>query len=231
MNNNAIRASSNLRMLELAARKLEKLKDDFVFLGGCTTALFITDPLTPDIRSTADVDCIIDVISLPKFYLIGEELKKLGFKNSAAIYRWRYDDLILDIMPTDEKILGFSNRWYAAAIQHYITQKITDDLFIKTVTAPYFLATKLEAFKGRGNEDYLGSHDLEDILTVIDGRAEIISEINSAEITLKQYLAETFNTLLQNSQFITALPGHLNYGSITTDRVKIILDRIKEIAN
>ena len=40
------------------------------------------------------------------------------------------------------------------------------------VTAPYFMATKIEAFYGRGGDDFLGSHDMEDIITVIDGRPD-----------------------------------------------------------
>ncbi len=26
--------------------------------------------------------------------------------------RWHFDDVILDVMPTDEEILTFGNRWY-----------------------------------------------------------------------------------------------------------------------
>ena len=68
-------------------------------------------------------------------------------------------------MPTDEKILGFSNRWYKAAIHSAITYQLTEDLTIRSVTAPYFLATKMEAFLGRGHGDFLGSHDFEDMMT------------------------------------------------------------------
>jgi len=103
------RANINLAMLEFAARKLGKLKDKFVFLGGCSTALFITDPVTSDIRETLDVDCIVDVISLAHYHKIKELLTDRGFKKSIddeVICRWRYDDLILDVMPTDEEILG-----------------------------------------------------------------------------------------------------------------------------
>ena len=58
------RATSNLKMLEFVARKLRALNEEVVFIGGCTTALFINDPLSLDVRPTWDVDCIIDVLSL-----------------------------------------------------------------------------------------------------------------------------------------------------------------------
>jgi len=48
---------------------------------------------------------------------------------------------------------------------------------IRIASAPHFLATKVEAFLGRGNNDFMGSADMEDIITIIDGRTEIIQEI------------------------------------------------------
>lgn len=114
----------NLAMLELVASKLEKLCDDVVFLGGYTTALFITDTHTPDARMTFDVDCIVDVISKSEYYQLAEKLREKGFEQSHQdniICRWHYEDVSLDVMPTDEKILGFSNKWYKSAIQHAFT--------------------------------------------------------------------------------------------------------------
>lgn len=55
---------ANSRMLEFVATKLGTLCDEVVFLGGCTTALFMTAPNSPDVRHTLDVDCIVNVISL-----------------------------------------------------------------------------------------------------------------------------------------------------------------------
>jgi predicted nucleotidyltransferase len=62
-------------------------------------------------------------------------------------------------MPTDEKILEFGNRWYKTAIKHAIIHQIIEDLPIKSITAPYFLATKLEAFRDRGENDFVGSRE------------------------------------------------------------------------
>jgi len=60
-------------------------------------------------------------------------------------------------------------------------------LHIRVVTAPYFLATKLEAFRGRGRDDYANSHDLEDLLTVIDGRETLVQEV-AGTLRLKKVL-------------------------------------------
>ena len=59
----------------------------------------------------------------------------------------------LDVMPTDRSVLGFSNRWYTPALRSAVTV-LVDDLELRAVTAPYFIGTKLEAFRGRGEGDF-----------------------------------------------------------------------------
>ena len=191
VNSRRMRATANLRMLEFVARKLGKLNDEVIYLGGCSTALFVTDPLSLDVRPTKDVDCIVDIISLPKYYQFGKKLEKQGFKQSIddqVICRWHYDDAILDVMPTNEDILKFGNRWYKLAIANPLEHQLAEGLVIKSVTAPYLLATKIEAFNARGNRDFLGSHDFEDIITVIAGRVEIAEEVARENNELKLYL-------------------------------------------
>ena len=53
-----------------------------------------------------------------------------------------------------------------------------------------FVATKLEAFVSRGDSDILSSHDLEDILNVIDGRPSIVDEMTAATDALQGYVGE-----------------------------------------
>ena len=112
-------------------------------------------------------------------------------------------------MPTDERILGFSNRWYKLAIASSQRLQLEVGLVIRVVTAPLFLGTKLEAFKGRGKNDYFASHDLEDVITVIDGRPSLPDEIRQAANELRSYLAAEVSKLLGSPGFIDALPGHL----------------------
>ena len=227
------RATANLRMLEFVARKLGPLNDEVVYLGGCSTALFITDALLLDVRPTKDVDCIVDVASRSDYYKFSKKLQKQGFKQSiheSVICRWHYDDIILDVMPTDEEILNFGNRWYKEAIEKPITHQLADDLLVKSVTAPYLLATKIEAFKTRGNRDFLASHDLEDIINVISGRVEITEEVSLENEELKNHLQIFFEEMINNDEFITALPAHINEGPATEQRLKTVTERIRKIA-
>jgi len=227
------RATSNLRMLEFVARKLGELNDEVVYLGGCTTALFINDPLSLDVRPTLDVDCIIDVLSLGQYYKFEEKLKEKGFHRSMqddVTCRWHYDDIILDVMPTDENILGWGNFWYKEAIKHAVIHQIAEDISIKSVTAPYFLATKIEAFKSRGNNDFLGSHDFEDIITVIAGCVDIDKQVHVSNDDLKSHLKLIFNEFVKNDQFTQSLPGHVSDGPVTMQRVQTVMERIEKLA-
>jgi len=108
--------------------------------------------------------------------------------------------------------------------------ELEPNLRIRVVTAPYFIATKLEAFHGRGHEDFASSHDLEDILTVIDGREEIVDEIViSTEV--QPYIADELTRLLKTPAFVDSLPGHLLPDAMSQARAASLLNRIKQIAN
>jgi hypothetical protein len=160
-------ANRNLELLTSVARLLRPLLDDLVFVGGCTTALLITDPAAAEVWSTYDVDAIAEITSYAEYAAFSERLRQLGFaedhSEGAPICRWAHDDLRFDVMPTDERILGFSNRWYKAAMENAQRMQVENGLMLRVVTAPFFLGTKLEAFKGRGKNDYFASHDLEDL--------------------------------------------------------------------
>ena len=214
---------------------LGPLRSKVVFLGGSATGFHITDKAEPDVRATKDVDIIVDVASRVEYHQLEKTLRELGFSQKieidGPICRWYFDDVVVDVMPTDENILGFSNRWYLQAIKNSVTIAIERKLEIQIVTAPYFLGTKLDAFFGRGKEDYLASHDMEDVIYLINGREEIIEDIKNTEPELKDFIIESFNGFLENEFFLEALPGHLLPDAASQGRLPIILDRIKRIAD
>lgn len=223
----------NLDILLLTVEKLGELTNEMVFLGGSTTGLLITDEASPIVRETKDVDVIVEVVTLAEYYKLSEKLRALAFNEDqsegAPLCRWVMEGVILDVMPTDSKILGFSNIWYSIAMKKSVVIDLPNGTKIKAVTAPYFLATKLEAFEGRGNGDYLLSHDLEDIISVIDGRIEIIEEVSNSSEELKAYLIEKFSGLLKAPRFIEALPGKLPGDESSQARIPIILERIEKM--
>lgn len=158
---------ANLEMLKMAAVRLEPLIDEMVFIGGSIIELFITDQASPDIRETKDIDVIVETVTYSGYLDLTYRLRQLGFANdvreSAPICRWVCDETTLDVMPIDGKILGFTNKWYEKAFANYDVVEIASEVRIKVVRPEYFIATKIEAFKGRSSNDFYGSHDLEDI--------------------------------------------------------------------
>jgi len=225
-------ANPNLLQLLEAAKKLTPLLDQIVFLGGCATGLLLTDPAAAAVRATLDVDAIIEVASYAEFGAVEQQLRELGFHQpltgGVPICRWISGDLIFDLMPTDPSILGFNNRWYRPALQNAQTARIGNHN-IRIITAPYFLATKVEAFHGRGKNDYRMSHDLEDTITVVDGRPELVEEVSLSEPELRQYLSDEFRLLLSNPEFREALPGHLLPDAASQQRIGIVLGRLQQM--
>lgn len=227
--------NTNIAMIKFVAQKLDTLVEQVVFLGGATIGLLLTDPATPDVRETMDVDIIIEVINMADYYSFSSKMRNLGFRESQdVICRWKIGDIIVDCMPTSKDILGFTNNWYKEAIKNADSFKLNDDLTINVISPPYFLATKLEAFKGRGNENWMGSHDLEDIISLLDGRSEIVSEVlNGSSSKLIKYIKSEFTKILRNYDFIESIAGHLgSYPSaMQYQRRDIVLERINLLSN
>jgi predicted nucleotidyltransferase len=179
----------NLDILLQAVEQLGELADEMVFVGGCATGLLITDKAAPPIRMTKDVDAIVQVMSRGDYYQFSNRLRAKGFfednSDDAPICRWKSaDGILLDVMPIDPKVLGFGNEWYESATRNAQEYLLPSGQMIKLISVPYFLITKLDAFSGRGGNDYLMSHDIEDVVAVFDGRAELVGDVKSAEVEL-----------------------------------------------
>ena len=140
----------------------------------------------------------------------------------------RLGELIVDFMPDDERILGFSNRWYAQGIETAVSHPLTGELEIKHLTAPLFIAMKLEAYRGRGGDDPLGSHDLEDVVIVVDGREELLAEVQGADEDVRNFIASELRAFKEHADFDNFLEGNIRGPA---GRVDIVRDRIDALAN
>lgn len=221
-----------LQMLQKVAEALgDELRERLVFVGGCTTALFITDEVTlEDVRATDDVDLIVDLTGYAEWAQMQDQLRQKGFAESPednVICRMRLGDLKVDFMPDNEEILGFSNRWYAKGIETAIEYPLTNELNIKRLAPPLFIATKLEAYLGRGQGDLLMSHDLEDILIVVDGREELVAEIQAADEDVRTFIAEQLTALIEEDDFDHFIDGNIRGPE---GRANIIRRRLETIA-
>lgn len=220
-------------MIATVARALgNELLREVAFVGGCATGLLVTDTFTMEgIRYTEDVDLIVGVVGYPGWVKLQNTLASKGFSASPEdeyICRMRLGELKVDFMPDDENILGFSNRWYRQALQNAKDFQLLDDLIVRLVTAPYFIATKLEAYKGRGKNDPISSHDFEDILTIVDGRPRLLDELKHLDAPIREYVAAEIGLVLRHQSL-----GYAVLGSVKGDngRADLIHDRLVAISN
>jgi predicted nucleotidyltransferase len=220
----------NLPLLEDAARKLARFLEEIVFVGGVTLGLLITDEAAAPIRGTNDVDVIAEIITYADYIAFSERLREANFTEDtgeqALTCRWHNGSLILDVMAIGEAVLGFTNRWYASAIKYASPLTLQSGLTIRVITAPFFLGTKIEAFRTRGKMDFQASHDLEDLVAVIEGRDSLLEELRIAPSELRAYVADAARSLLAEQRFMDVLPGFV----LESERVPLIERRLASIA-
>ena len=225
--------SDNIDMLQTVADGLEELKDEIVFVGGAVAELYADDPASSDIRPTQDVDCTIELSSYKEHTELEEDLRTKGFANDtsqgAPICRWIYQDIKVDVMPTDENVLGFNNQWYPGGVGNKISKTLPDGTEIFVFPPEYYLASKFEAHNDRGGNDLRQSHDFEDIIYILDNCTSILEDIRNADEDVKNYLKTECESLLENDGLSEGIESALPYGS-DSERVEIIETLIFEIA-
>lgn len=234
MNERGFMDDPNLTILIPIAQALGDLCESLVFVGGCATGLLLTAQRAQAIRATQDVDVVVHALSMVDYHAMERAIESRGFKHDlspeAPICRWVWNGIALDLMPTEPGILGFHNRWYPIAVKTATRVMLPRGVEIQLITAPVFVATKFEAFHGRGNNDYLASHDLEDLITVIDGRQELIQEIQDSDQEVRHYVVMEMNKLLDDRDFLLALPGHLPGDAASQARLPELMRRVRTIA-
>jgi len=227
--------SDNVAMLMQVVDRLSPLRDRLVFLGGAVTELFITAPGRRSSRHTKDVDVVIDVVNLGEYSdSLREQLVELGLREDvredAPVCRWLLDDLVVDIMPTRGDILGFSCEWYQLAFDTARPISLPNGVTIRLATPACFLATKLNAFADRGRRNPMASHDLEDVIAVIDGRPEIVGDVTGAPIDLRAAIAAKFTDLLARPDAEDVVAAQLLPDAESQDRLPLLLERIEAMA-
>ena len=213
------------------AQALGPLRERLVFVGGCATGLLVTNPAAADVRPTEDVDAIVEVATLAGYHAMHPLLAERGFKQTmedgTPPFRWYWNRMQLDLVPVDERVLGFANRWYRPGFASAVTTELRPGLSLRHLDAPHFVATKFEAFNDRGARDVYLSHDLEDIITVIDGRAELADELSTADASVRSHVIRQMRALLAHRDMQNALPGLV----AQPIRAGVVLQRLHDIAS
>lgn len=224
----------SIALLELAAAALGPLTEELVFVGGATIALHLTDPAAPEPRPTIDVDVVVDAASRAALGAFESRLRGRAFREdqeSGVICRWRCDEpsLILDLMPTDPRALGFANQWYPEVVGNPRAVSLPSGARINVIRPELFLATKLAAFEDRGQGDVY-SRDFSDLVSVVDGREELEADVRGAKVEVRDYIADSLERLAASDRFLDGVYGGLSGDAASQARAQsIVLPRVESI--
>lgn len=227
--------SPNRDRLLRTARLLRPLLGELVFVGGQVAELLVTDPAAVRVRPTDDVDVVVPVTTRTAYHALQQRLMTLGFmpdtRAGAPVCRMRTaDDLILDVMPLDEAILGFSNRWYPYALASATPLALEPGLSVQIASAAAFLAMKWETFASRGAADPMSSHDLEDLITVVAGRAGIVEDVRAAPEEICHFICEKTAAFLAAEWAPAILEGNLPDARRVPGLVTVVVTRFQRLA-
>jgi predicted nucleotidyltransferase len=229
-------ASPNRDLLIRTARRLRPMLDEVVFIGGQMAELLLSDIGAVRLRPTIDVDIIVSVSTRSAYDKIEAQLRALGFepdrRQGAPICRTvSRDGLVLDTMPLDQSILGFSNSWYPYAIESATNTLLEPELTIRAISAPAFLATKWEAFASRGNNDPLMSRDLEDIVMVVSGRESIVDEVQLCRQDVRSFISANAADFMNEGWAEEIVESAIREASRIPELRARILSRFNALAN
>lgn len=226
-------ADPNRERFERVVQLLEPLLDRLVFVDGCVIGILITDPAAAGIRLTRDAEATADLTSYAMYAALAVRLREIGLNadpsEGAPAGRWRHGDAIIDLVPTDRSVLGFSNTWYQAAMTSDQRVSIAG-LPARIIAPPYFLAAKLEAFHARGQADVIASSDLEDLVMVVDGRPQLLAEIERADSHVRQFIASEIHDLMGNRRFTDGLAAFLDPDRASQARRPLLERRLNAMA-
>lgn len=224
---------TNIERLQDVAEGLGELNEKVVYVGGSVAQLYVNDEAAEDARPTMDVDCVVELYSHQEYEEFNELLRKKKFEEDreagAPICRWLYKGEMVDIMPSDEKFMGFTNKWYQPGVQSKVDYTLPNGRVIRIMPALFFLATKIEAINSRGGEDLRTSHDFEDVVYVLNYCGDIVERFQKeANAPLKAFLQEESLKFLNRPNIQEEVECALPLSE--TERVNLIMEIFEAFA-
>jgi predicted nucleotidyltransferase len=225
-------AEINPSVLAVVAEKLDRLGFNYAFIGGAIVGFILDDAGLSPVRPTDDLDIVLEILTARRYADIEQKLREAGFahdtRQGAPMCRWILHGLTIDIMPTEGGFLGLNTDWFSEALASATSRRI-DRFTLKIISPVAFIATKLAAFADRGKGDYFGSHDIEDLMTVIDGRAAIVDEIAAAPAVLRRFIISSFQRMNESGEFQEALAGYLPSDNANQKRLPRLRQKLAAI--
>lgn len=223
----------DLSDLRRVAEATVRLGLPHVFTGGVILPLLLDNPEITPSRPTGDVDVIVEVVTWIEVGKMEVELERLKFghdtSEDAPRCRWIFGGIKVDIMPVADPMGQLRTRWFGVTVDT-AERRTVGGVEVPVVTAPCFLALKIEAFLDRGRGDFRASPDIEDILPVVDGRAALAEELASALADMRRHVSETLRGWLATSAFNELLSGHLQPDAGSQGRLPLLRARLADLA-
>lgn len=125
--------NQNISRIKAVYNALEEISRRVLFVGGATVSLYADRP-SSETRPTDDIDILIELLDYTGYAEIEQRLRQKGFVNdinSGIICRYKVQGIIVDVMPTESSVLGFTNRWYPEGFVNPMEKDFDNDCVIK----------------------------------------------------------------------------------------------------
>jgi len=183
-------ATANLGAIKKVAYALGGLNERVVYVGGAVMSLYVDDPAAADVRPTKDVDITLNIASLHELEALRIDLTKKGFiqtSEEGVMCRFRFDDVLVDVMGTKEVGWAPANEWFAPGFAHAAKVSL-ERTTIRILPLSFFLASKFSAFHSRSGKDVRTSQDLEDITYLLDNITTLVEIVLNSPKDVRLFL-------------------------------------------
>lgn len=219
----------NLKVVEKVAISLEELNKDVIYVGGAVVSLYVTDGGAEQPRPTKDIDISVQISTYAQMEELRERLatkKIFPAPSEDVMYRYSYEDILIDFIPFSETPLGPTNRLLKPGFEKAYPVTI-GNVEINILPVSLFLATKWEAYKSRG-DDPRASHDFEDIMFILDNNKNVVEDIRNADEYVQDFLKEMSHVILNHPSRNEIIESQINPFT-SSERREIVIVKLREI--
>jgi len=223
-----------IQQIKHLVQELSWLEPPPVFIGGATIGLYLDAFGRSQLRTTIDVDIIVPrITTYLQWTVLEAKLREHSWSPMMKGPICRYvspSGILVDMLPCHPEILGFAGKWYPVIAEDYI-EVVVDGVAIRIAQPAHLLASKIEAFEDRGNDDPVMSHDFEDIVSLVDGCGGLFASVVEQSDVTRNWIVAKLQHFQQSNWFIDATLGSLPRGGNQGDREKQFMDKWKRLTD
>lgn len=213
------------------ARALGELNKEVIYVGGAVVSLYVTDEGAEQPRPTKDIDISVQVSTYSQMDSLREKLserKIFPASSESVMYRYYFEDILIDFIPYEATSLGPTNSWLKPGFEKAFPVEVGKSQ-INILPVSLFAATKWEAFKSRGNDPRM-SHDFEDLIYIIDNNIDFAKDVKAASNDVQIFLKKMSEEILTHSSRDEIIECHINPYT-AEERRKLVIKKLREIAS